>query len=451
MPRELANLKVTVMGLGRFGGGVGVTRFLVEQGAEVLLTDAADAATLAASMKQLEDLPAGRVTYRLGGHDISDFTACDLLVVNPAINPHNDRYCRAASDAGVPLTSEIRLLVERLPGRSRVIAVTGAAGKSTTTAMIGHIFQQVAQTSRIHVGGNLGGSLLSQLHRIAADDWVILELSSFMLDGLRDDAWSPGVAVVTNIAPNHLDWHGSLDAYAAAKQTILDFQRPGDLALLGPSVRHWPTQPDVRRVIVDAPQKGEPTLTPLPGLHNQHNARFALAVAEAKGLSHDAAVEALLTFGGLPHRLQFVAEHEAVRFFNDSKSTTPEAAILALQAFEPQRGKLHLICGGYDKHSDLSQLAREASRRCRAVYAIGATGPAIAHAVRVEAQASVHDCGDLDAAVQLAVRHARRGDAVLLSPGCASWDQFDNYERRGERFVQAVLRYTTETGATPDA
>ena len=260
-----------------------------------------------------------------------------------------------------------------------------------------------------------------------------------------------GVAVVTNIAPNHLDWHGSLDAYAAAKQTILDFQRPGDLALLGPSVRHWPTQPDVRRVIVDAPQKGEPTLTPLPGLHNQHNARFALAVAEAKGLSHDAAVEALLTFGGLPHRLQFVAEHEAVRFFNDSKSTTPEAAILALQAFEPQRGKLHLICGGYDKHSDLSQLAREASRRCRAVYAIGATGPAIAHAVRVEAQASVHDCGDLDAAVQLAVRHARRGDAVLLSPGCASWDQFDNYERRGERFVQAVLRYTTETGATPDA
>jgi UDP-N-acetylmuramoylalanine--D-glutamate ligase len=152
---------------------------------------------------------------------------------------------------------------------------------------------------------------------------------------------------------------------------------------------------------------------------------------------------ALATFPGLPHRLQLVCEHADRRFYNDSKSTTPESAILAVQAFPPQRA--HIILGGYDKHADLSVMATEAARRCAAIYTIGATGPAIAQAARAAGGCPVHECGDLEAAVKQAVGQARSGECVVLSPGCASYDQFDNFEARGRMFAEFVLRFTTET------
>ena len=235
--------RVTVMGLGRFGGGVGVARFLAKRGADVLVTDLSPPDKLADSIAKLQPLiDAGQVTLRLGEHNVSDFTTCDCVVVNPAVPPNN-RFLRAAHAAGIPITTEIRLLVERLPNRLRTIGVTGSAGKSTVTAMIGHVLEkefagegestpsrQDAKTPRkkrkVWVGGNIGGSLLEKIDEIGEDDWVVLELSSFMLERLRDQpdapgvanekcrgrgrGWSPHIAVVTNISENHLDWHGSM-------------------------------------------------------------------------------------------------------------------------------------------------------------------------------------------------------------------------------------------------
>lgn len=480
---DLSGKRVTVMGLGRFGGGVGVTRFLCERGADVLVTDLEPADKLTASVAKLQDLiDKGQVSLRLGEHNVSDFTTCDLVVVNPAVDPCDNRFIRAAQAANVPLTSEIRLLCAALPNRARTIGITGSAGKSTTTAMIGHILQKRLAGAQpddrgwrptVHIGGNIGGSLLGQLAQISPDDWVVLELSSFMLEGLDQDAWSPHIAVVTNLSPNHVDRHGSFEGVIAAKQAILEHQTMNDRCILGGNA------PELMRPM--CPQvflQDEPDIElPIPGEHNKVNARMAIAAVVTTGidgLTPESAANYLRDFPGLTHRLQFVCEHEGVRYFNDSKSTTPESATLALESFPA--GRVHLILGGYDKGSDLRPLAELAATRCRAIYTVGKTGDTIAAAAEgvasTQAIAATHGahvgvascgaanwstgdpaevvrCGTLDRAVAEIVTRVRRGDVVLLSPACASWDQFENFEKRGEAFVSLVLKHTSEAGVVP--
>lgn len=428
----LKGKRVVVMGLGRFGGGVGVSRFLVEQGAQVLVTDTASEEDLRQSVAQLVGLP---IRFRLGGHDEADFRDADLIVVNPAVDPRGNRYLLAAADAGVSTTTEIRLAVERL-NRSRTIGITGTAGKSTTTAMIGHALIEACGEGRVHVGGNLGGSLLPHLRTIAQDHWVVLELSSFMLETLGE--WSPHIAVVTNLSDNHLDRHETMSAYAAAKQHILSHQAPGDHAVLGDSVASWASLTKGTVTIVASPCEIDLLI---PGRHNRLNAGYARAACLAAGVPAPAVELALRSFAGLPHRLQCVADHNGVRFFNDSKSTTPESARLALDVFEP--GTVHAILGGYDKKSDLAPFARYAAERCAAIYTIGQTGPAVAAAAHsVAGHCAIHPCGELDQAVRSAIEQAKAGQVVLLSPACASWDQFEHFEARGRAFAEAVLRYS---------
>lgn len=440
---ELSDRQVTVMGLGRFGGGAGVTRFLVERGARVLLTDQLSEGELAESLECVRDLvEGGKVRLRLGGHDEADFTGADLVVVNPAVNPSTDRYVRAAVGAGVAVTSEVRLLIEHLP-TTRVLGVTGTAGKSTTAAMLHHVLVDQFGDERVWLGGNLGGSLLGDLSRMEADDLVVLELSSFMLDGLRHDRWSPRVAVVTNVHPNHLDWHGSFEHYVGSKQQILEHQGPTDYAILDASAARV-LRPRTTRLAwlddVGLQQLALPSLM-VPGVHNLDNARMAVAAAARMGVDVRSACAALAGFGGLPHRLCTVAVMGGVRFIDDSKSTTPEAAMLAVDAVlgdSPGAG-LHLILGGYDKQSDLSGLACRAAGVCRAVYGIGQTGPVILdHARKAGGGAELVEAGTVEVAVAAAKSRARAGDVVVLSPGCASWDQFANYEHRGRAFAQAV-------------
>jgi len=430
---QLAGKRAVVMGLGRFGGGVGAARFLAQRGANVLVTDSATGEPLSDSLAAIADLP---VETHLGGHDMTDFTSADLLVVNPAVRPDSP-FIDAARKAGAVITSEIALLVSHLPDRTRVIGVTGTAGKSTVTAMIGHILQGARGKQCVHVGGNLGGSLLNDLDKISADHWVVLELSSFMLESLAADRWSPHVAVVTNLWPNHLDRHGSIENYAAAKQTILEYQQPSDVAILGsPTDRLTPRTGRIVRVN-DEQAPALPLL--LPGVHNQVNAQLAIAAASCAGVDGAIAAHALSDFRGLPHRLQFVGEHAKARYFNDSKATTPEAARLAIESFAP--GCVHVILGGYDKQADLTPLAHLAAEHCRAVYTIGATGDAIAAQCEAAAgPARIIRCGTLDTAVREASQRAKPGDVVLLSPACASWDQFANYEHRGAAFLAAVQR-----------
>lgn len=440
------NKRVTVMGLGRFGGGVGVTRWLAENGARVLLTDKAQPAELESALKQIADL---KLELRLGEHRAEDFRDTDLLVVTPAV-PDTNEFVRRARDAGVPVTTEINLFVERC--RAACVGITGSVGKSTTTAMIGHVLERALPERRVWVGGNLGVSLLDSLADINERDVVVLELSSFQLARTAAVEWSPRVAVVTNITPNHIDWHGDFGAYVAAKLEILRFQqRERDTLILGDHAdlrdRVRKVRGDLRGAWTYGLQDGVPTANcdgvslrwenvkpAVPGRHNLENAAAALTVAQVLGVQPPAAATALTSFEGLEHRLQRVAVSGGVTYYNDSKSTTPESAITALNAIETP---LLIILGGYDKKSDLTCVAEITARRTKFAACIGVTGLTLCEKIRAAGgRAELFET--LAAAVKACRGYATSGDSVLLSPACASWDMFSDYRQRGEEFTRLV-------------
>lgn len=431
-PENLSGLRVTVVGLGHFGGGLGVTQWLYSQGARVTVSDKAPAEKLKDSVAALAGLD---VTLHLGEHVEADFLDTDLLVVSPAVPPEMPLLQQAMAK-GIPCTTEINLFLQRCP--ARVAGITGAVGKSTTTAMLGEI---LATRFTTHVGGNIGKSLLADLPRIAPDHLVVLELSSFQLEWLPQLRISPTTSLVTNLLPNHLDRHKTMEAYGAAKKNIFRFQRPEDVLILNahcPITSAWAAEAPGRVEWFDV-RSAEPFELLVPGEHNQANAQAAYAAAKTFGLSREQAQTALAKFAGLPHRLKFVTERDGVRYYNDSKCTTPEGAIIAMESFEPR--KTVLLVGGYDKGAGFSELGKVIAQKARVAVVLGATRDKIA------AEIEKNRSGDLpklemverfDEAVALACRLARPGEAVLLSPACASYDQFSNYEERGDRFVELV-------------
>jgi UDP-N-acetylmuramoylalanine--D-glutamate ligase len=426
-PTDLSGKRVTVAGLGHFGGGVAVAKWLVGQGARVLVTDKAPAEKLADALPQLAGLP---IEYRLGGHDERDFTSADLVVASPAIPPSNP-YLTAARAAGVPVTTEICLFARRC--QAPVVGVTGTKGKSTTSAMLAAVLGRRFTT---WFGGNIGKSLLPDLPNIQPDHVVVLELSSFMLHYLGEVGWSPHVAVFTLLVPDHLDWHGSFAAYADAKRNLLRFQKAGDVAVVNEEATGLDDWVRGRDGVVRYGVEGRrPFDLLVPGRHNQVNAQGAFAAAAALGVSWDDARVALAGFRGLPHRLELVHESGGVRWFNDSIATVAEASAASLAAFEP--GRVIQVVGGASKGLDAEPLVRALAGRAKAVLCVGATGPMMADRLRSAGRAAdVHDCGDLPTAVATAKRLAAPGDVVLLSTGFASYDQFAHFEDRGHTFAR---------------
>lgn len=428
-----------VMGLGRFGGGLGVTRYLLQSGARVTLNDQADADTLAEPLRELGTHK--KLTIALGGHDPDLLDGIDLLVVNPAVpRPWEHPFIRAAQDRGIRITTEIEIAY-RLLDPNRVVAITGSSGKSTTSTMTYYALTAFDPCGAI-VGGNIGGSLLEQLNEIDPQTDIVLELSSAMIhwlwgDDRPDPPPAPKVACVTNFSPNHLDWHASEEHYRASKQRLLEILPASSTAVLGETIADWAsfTKAQVRIVKQSEALGG----LSVPGSHNAMNAAYALACAMALHPDSDPEwlTDSILDFAGLPHRLHLCVETDTVRFYDDSKCTTPAATLLAVEALAEQcrTDQIHLIAGGYDKGSDLSPIAHLAPDLA-GLYTIGTTGPAIAAA----APSNAHECSTLEQAMATIAEHTKPGDVVLLSPGCASWDQFTNYEARGQQFEELAQR-----------
>jgi UDP-N-acetylmuramoylalanine--D-glutamate ligase len=377
-----------------------------------------------------EELDAGRlrdhgVEVVLGAEDPALVDDVDLLVKSPGI-PSEVPLVAAARARGVTVWSEVELGF-RLLGNP-LLAVTGTNGKTTTSELLGEIFRTAGRP--VAVAGNVGRPLTGLDGVVPADAWIVCELSSFQLEDV--DELRPRVAVLLNLTPDHLDRHGDLESYRAAKLRLFANQGPDDVAVVPRGF--GPVPGEARRVefAADDPLPAEPRI---PGGHNRENAAAATAAARAAGIDDDSIGAGLASFAGVPHRLELVRELGGVRWINDSKATNPEAAERALAAYPPG---LRVILGGSRKDTPFGGLAvRAREAGVSRAYLIGEAADEIAEALAREGVRFRHSV-DLDRAVADAAGEAEPGDVVLLSPACASYDQFESFEERGARFRQLV-------------
>ncbi len=448
--------KVLVMGLGRFGGGVDVAKFACNAGAKVIITDLASADELHDSVEELEEFP--RIEYHLGAHSAGDFEQADVVVANPAVAPGN-KFLELARRCSKFVTSQINIFFELCP--AQIIGITGANGKSTTAALTAHLLkvglgQEGLKYREVWLSGNIGNEpLLTVIDQIDPDDLVVLELSSFQIEQLAQIKKAPQVALLTNLTPNHLDRYGTFANYCAAKENIFKLQQLNENE---PAVSIFNSEDEIGtewfekykkdrgRICVkfssdDVKQEIRDKFS-LPGRANVSNLAAAISVAKCFSVADEQIKNCLPEFKTLPHRLELVAEIDGVRWYNDSKATTPEGAIAALEAFEQPK---IIIAGGYDKHIPFDELGEKIAKEAKAAILMGQTAEKIADAIEKklatenrEKKIKVKTVDSLGKAVDLAGQLAVAGDVVLLSPACASYDMFDNFQHRGREFTKLV-------------
>jgi UDP-N-acetylmuramoylalanine--D-glutamate ligase len=455
---RLEGKRVLVVGLGVHGGGVGVVRFLVQHGAQVVATDLATAEALAGSLAALDGLP---VRYVLGEHRLQDLDGVDMVVRNPAV-PAESPFLAAARQRGIQIEMEMGLFFRRCPART--VGVTGTKGKTTTTLLIASILG--LHDGRTVVAGNLRLSALELLPSIESGTPTIIELSSWQLEGLEPHRISPNIGVLTNITPDHLNRYASFADYAQAKATIVRWQSPDDVAVLNRDdavvsamVGEGRGQPvwfsrrqavdgvylDGTRVLVNwrgrCQQVCDRSDVRVPGEHNVENVLAACAAAIAWGVDIETVRAGVQRFSGVEHRLEFVRELAGVRYYNDTAATAPAACMAALHSFDRP---IVLIAGGADKNIDFADLGKAIATRATSVILL--EGTATDKLARSIAQAggkpAVGRFDRIEAAVAAAQQQASSGDVVLLSPGCASFGMFKNEFDRGEKYKRAVLALT---------
>lgn len=443
---EVAGKHILVVGLAR--SGVAAAEFLAARGARVTVNDAKPEAEL----KDAESLRAKGIEVVGGAHPRELFEQSDLIVVSPGVPLALEPF-QLAQAAGVPIIGEIELAARFL--RGRLVGITGSNGKTTTTTLVGELLKDAGLPTQ--VGGNIGTPLISLVETSTDESVAVVELSSFQLEAVEQ--LHVNVALLLNITPDHLDRYDSMEDYAAAKANIFCNQTTDDVAVLNAD-NDWAMREGektaARRIcfsrlreldegiflrgdaVIERNAAGERVLLtradiPLPGDHNVENVMAALAAGLACGASPDSMRQTVRNFKGVEHRLEFVAEINGVRFYNDSKATNVDAAIKCLEAFA---GGVIVILGGKDKGGDYAPLAPLVRERCEHVLLIGAAADKIGAAL--EGTKPLHRAATMPEAVKLGLELGQPGNVVLLAPACASFDMFDNYEHRGKVFKEAV-------------
>jgi UDP-N-acetylmuramoylalanine--D-glutamate ligase len=460
--------RILILGASRSGTSAAIA--LAAPGREVLLSD----------RRAAGDLPGLQAVLDAGVGFISqdslesDWPQPDLVIKSPGV-PAEAAPVLLAKKWGVQVWSELELAYRLFS--NPFDAITGTNGKTTTTALLGHLFATAGRPARVL--GNIGVAVTSVAGSVARDEELVVEVSSFQLEDIH--AFRPACGIFLNLTPDHLDRHGTMERYLACKANLFANQGPNDVAVLNladPVVaglgRELLARPDGPRVVffstagpggLDATVRPESwiddgwvvllgeRIVPLneiriPGTHNLENSLAAGTAALARGVGRQAVADGLRTFAGVAHRLQLAGMVAGVTYVNDSKATNVEATLTALNAYPENT---HLILGGRDKASDYRPVARACAHGCKAVYLIGEATPLIKAAfaeVRdregVGGVPDVHDVGDLEHAIDAAARTAEPGDVVLLAPACASFDQYSNFEERGDHFVALVARLRAE-------
>lgn len=425
--------RITVMGLGLLGRGIGDIRYLAEQGAELTVTDLKGAAALASSLDALRDLPD--IEFVLGEHRLEDFQDRDFVLKAAGV-PLDSPYIAEAERRGIPVKMSASWFLELWDGPC--VGVTGTRGKSTTTHMIHAILKEAGWPTLL--GGNVRGvSTLALLDEATPEHVALMELDSWQLQGFGTAKRSPDTAVFTTFMPDHLNYYdGDLDAYLADKANIFRFQDPEDTLVLGAQCAELVQEQYGDRIRAHVVTAGEHDFRAdwtlrLPGVHNRYNAALATEAARALDID-DAIIErALAGFSGVPGRLELVRTVDEVGYYNDTTATTPDAALAALDALAEAKKPVLLIAGGADKGLELNALA-EALPRVKRVALLAGTGTE--RLLPLLPDTPVY--ASLEAAFEDVRAHAVPGDAVLLSPAFSSFGMFANEYDRGDRFDALV-------------
>jgi UDP-N-acetylmuramoylalanine--D-glutamate ligase len=423
------------MGLGLLGRGLNDTLFLIRCGARVTVTDLKDKNELAPSVEKLRGLP---VTLRLGEHVEADFINTDMVLRNADV-PRSSRFLKIALENGVPVEMDESLFCKHF--RGTVVGITGTRGKTTTTVLAHRII--ATHRGRAFLAGNImGQATLPLLETAMPDDVVVLELSSWQLQGFHDAKLSPSASVFTNIYPDHLNRYSGMDEYINDKKAVYAYQKGNDFCVFNGD------QSETRALSKEAPARCEFFNTrdvpgdwsiKLPGLHNRQNIAAALNLCKNLGVPEQVIRSTVEEFRGVEHRLQWLGEKNGVEFINDSTSTTPVAGCAALNSVDAKR--ILLIAGGSDKKLDLGPFAAEAAAKAHRIALLNgtATDSLLEGIMAAGGQKKVlGQFESLTKAVNSLLGEAQPGDAILLSPGCASFGMFKNEYHRGETFIRIV-------------
>jgi UDP-N-acetylmuramoylalanine--D-glutamate ligase len=425
--------KITLMGLGLLGRGVGDAEFFAACGAELIVTDLKTAEELAPSMERLKDFP--NIIYHLGGHQLEDFENRDMVIRAPN-TPLDSPFIARARERGIPVEMDASLFAKLSP--PTIVGITGTRGKSTVT----HLIYEMARAAGKDpfLGGNeRGTATLPMLTTTGAASTVILELDSWQLQGFEDAKISPHISVWTNFLPDHMNYYkGDMDRYFQDKAAIARFQKKGDAFV---STRDIIEKIDQRFGALKSVCIADPVLpanweVALLGVHNRANAAFACTAAQALGIADDIIKEILKTFTGLPGRLQLLGEKKGVAFYDDGNSTTPEATIAALKALAPLGRPIILIAGGSDKELTYTALVPEIEARVKKLVLFeGVATEKIKALLTNDIPYSI--APSMDEAFATAVAASAPHDIVILSPGATSFGIFKNEYDRGDQFKAA--------------
>lgn len=458
---DLKGKRVTVFGLGLNEGGVGTVEFLERAGVrDIIVTDMKKREDLLPSLAKLARYR--NITYILGQHRPEDFTHTDLVVKNPAI-PWTNEYIRLAESKGVPVEMDSSLFFASC--KNPIIGVTGTRGKTTTASMIAHILESAGRpVARVGISRT---PVLGMLEKVKPGDTVVFELSSWRLSALGRAKRSPGIAVWTNLYPDHLNYYRTMAGYRKDKKYIYQFQKKTGILIANTSLDFIREEPPAGSTIFFSESgpisgdggffRGDEAIVvrdgvesvlfrksdlPVPGGHNQMNALAAALAVSATGVSGESIAVALRSFPGVPHRLEFLGEKRGVAYYNDTAATSPDGAMAALRSFD---GKpVILIAGGADKNLSFGGFAEEILARTKGVvFFKGNATEALLREIRTrlpaeDARRPFEVVPSMDKAVEIASRAAEPGDIVLLSPGAASFGIFNNEFDRGDRFRAAV-------------
>jgi UDP-N-acetylmuramoylalanine--D-glutamate ligase len=434
--------KITLMGLGLLGRGVGDAEFFAREGAEVLVTDLKNKNELKESLNKLKKYK--NIKYRLGKHDLRDFENRDFILKAAGV-PLDSPFINHARLKGIPIIMSTALFALLAP--AKIVGITGTRGKTTVTNMLFEILKAAnkGKKRKVYIGGNVQGvSTLALLPKIKYGDMAVLELDSWQLEGFGDLKISPSVAIFTTFMPDHLNYYkNDLNLYFKDKLNIFKFQKREHIAIAGEQVCSLPTsftsRFPVHTKFVSERALPKSIKLKIPGTHNIYNAALAYTAAHKMGVSNSHIVNALNRFKGVPGRLEKLGLVNGITIYNDTTSTTPQALTCALEALGGRR-KLVLIAGGYDKGISLKELKEPIRKYCKAIHLLSGTGSDRLLKDKTVSKIKTIKHQDLESAVKGSLKDAVKGDVILFSPGFASFGMFKNEYDRGEQFNKIISK-----------